>query len=103
MLNVQSQLFQPNTLASAYMKSVVFIGTTESKRTDYTNHDDVKGCLKILENLWISVNGSLKILKSILWYSILFEQTTGVAIQTKQKSSTQAYINSQVECNEKGS
>ena len=36
-----------------------------------------------LESSWISVNGSLKILKSILLYELLFQQTTDVAMQTK--------------------
>ena len=40
----QSQRLESNALASSYVKSVVFVGTAETKRTDYTNRHNVKGC-----------------------------------------------------------
>ena len=43
-LHFQGQRFESNTLASAWVKSMVFVVTTETTRTVYTNRDDVDGC-----------------------------------------------------------
>ena len=43
-LQFKGQIFESNTMESAYVKSVVFVNTTETTRTDDTNRDDVEGC-----------------------------------------------------------
>ena len=42
-LQFQGQIFESKILENTYVKTVVFIDTAKTTRTDYTNRDDVKG------------------------------------------------------------
>ena len=60
-------------MASAYMKSVVFVGMAEKMWTDYTNRDNVKGCQDMLKGVRICQGMFLREMKCPVVSPIAFD------------------------------